>query len=127
MKLAGRRAMNQVRKFALGFPEAHEDHPWGHDAFKVGRKVFLFSSMEKDQLSFSMKLNDSNEQALKRPYAESTGYGLGKSGWVTVRFGLSQSVPVEQILRWIEESYRLIAPKKLVKLLDAPGERAAAR
>src|SRR5688500_1553192 len=31
-----------IRKYALGLPEATEDFPWGHRAFRVGKKVFLF-------------------------------------------------------------------------------------
>ena len=28
-----------LRDYALGFPEAHEDHPWGHIAVKVKGKA----------------------------------------------------------------------------------------
>ena len=51
------------------------------------------------------------------PFAEPTGYGLGKSGWVTARFTKVSDVPMELLEKWIDESYRAIAPKKLVKSL----------
>ncbi|HCO04282.1 MAG TPA: dGTPase, partial [Actinobacteria bacterium] len=31
-----------VRTFALGLPEAYEDHPWGESVAKVNKKVFVF-------------------------------------------------------------------------------------
>jgi hypothetical protein len=63
--------------------------------------------------------------ALSLPFASPTGYGLGKSGWVTARFAAKDKPPLEMLRKWIEESYRAVAPKELVKLLDqaAPGPR----
>lgn len=36
----------RLRTFALHFPEVREDHPWGHSAFKVKGKTFLFMATE---------------------------------------------------------------------------------
>jgi hypothetical protein len=38
---------------------------------------------------------------------------------VTARFSGADEVPVDLLRLWIEESYRAIAPKKLVAALDA--------
>lgn len=65
-------------------------------------------------LRLSVKLPRSSKTALKLPFAEPTGYGLGKSGWVTATFGSKDSPPIGVMQRWIEESYRAIAPKKLL-------------
>jgi predicted DNA-binding protein (MmcQ/YjbR family) len=56
---------------------------------------------------------------LSHSYAQPTGYGLGKSGWVTLKFGLDLPVSVDQLLRWVDESYRAVAPKTLVRNLPA--------
>lgn len=111
----------ELRDFAMTFPETTEDHPWGHRAMKVKGKAFVFLGGEKDQteLSLSVKLPQSRDMAADLPFAEPTGYGLGKSGWVTARFAKTKDVPMDMLKAWIEESYRAIAPKKLVKLLDA--------
>jgi len=110
----------ELRDFAMEYPEAHEDHPWGHRAIKVRGKAFLFLGGEKNtrELSLSLKLPQSRDMAADLPFAAPTGYGLGKSGWVTARFGKVGEVPVELLRKWIDESYRAIAPKKLVKTLD---------
>ena len=107
----------ELRDCAMTFPEATEDHPWGHRAIKVKGKSFLFLGGEKDtkELSLSVKLPSSRDMAVDLPFAEPTGYGLGKSGWVTARFGKPGDVPFDLLKSWIDESYRAIAPKKLVK------------
>ena len=54
------------------------------------------------------------------PFTKPAGYGLGKSGWVSVNFDKGKP-PVEIFKDWIEESYRAVAPKTLVKQLDDVG------
>lgn len=108
---------SELRAFALSFPEAREEFPWGESAFKISGKVFVFMYVHAEGLNLSLKLPLSNENALAQPFAEPTGYGLGKSGWVTSKFGTHERVPMETLKRWIEESYRAVAPKKFVALL----------
>ena len=111
-----------LRKTALAYPQATEDFPWGHRAFKVKKKMFLILSFDKDIFNVTMKLPVTGRQALALPFAEPTGYGLGKSGWVTASFGPKDKVPIELLEEWMDESYRAIAPKKLVTALKARGE-----
>jgi predicted DNA-binding protein (MmcQ/YjbR family) len=105
----------QLRDYAMSFPEATEDFPWGHRAIKVKKKAFLFLGGDKSapELSLSVKLPSSRDIALDLPFAEPTGYGLGKSGWVSARFSKAKDVPLDLLKAWIDESYRAIAPKKL--------------
>ena len=106
--------------FALSLPGAWEDHPWGETVAKVGKKVFVFSGADaKGAFSFSVKLPESGDAALAMPFAEPTGYGLGQRGWVSIRLGAKDKIPLDLVRAWVEESYRAVAPKKLVKELDA--------
>lgn len=102
-----------LRDFALGYPGAHEDFPWGERVVKVKGKVFVFLGRE-DPLGISVKLPQSRLMALALPFASPTGYGLGKSGWVTAQFGPREKPPIDVLKAWIDESYRAVAPKKLV-------------
>src|SRR6266508_2515781 len=113
------RAMRRrVLTYALGFPGAHEDHPWDEDVAKVGSKIFVFLGMEDaPEPGMTVKLRESHEQALSVPGAAPAGYGLGRSGWVSVPFR-DTTPPVDVLKDWVEESYRLVAPKKLVAELD---------
>src|SRR5438045_2142026 len=46
----------ELRRAAMGYPETIEDFPWGHSAFKVKGKVFLFLVDTDEELSCSFKL-----------------------------------------------------------------------
>lgn len=113
----------RILKAAAQYPEAHEDHPWGETVFKVKGKVFVFCGIPQENvLSFSVKLPHSSGGALLFPFAEPTGYGLGKAGWITATISPKDKAPEALFFEWLDESYRAVAPKKLVKLLDAPAE-----
>jgi predicted DNA-binding protein (MmcQ/YjbR family) len=113
---------SKLRDYASIFPETTEDHPWNHTAVKVRGKMFvvLGGDANPDELSITVKLPSSRDMAVDLPFAEPTGYGMGKSGWVTARFTKVADVPLELLQAWIDESYRAVAPKKLVKILGAP-------
>jgi predicted DNA-binding protein (MmcQ/YjbR family) len=115
----------RLRKLALSYPEAHEDMPWGHHAIKVKGKSFLFLAADAETFSLSAKLPSSGGVALELPFASPTEYGLGRSGWVTARFPRGARVPLDVLQLWVDESYRAIAPKRLVAQLgpDLPRKR----
>ena len=115
---AARKAEALLRRYALRFPESHEDFPWGERVVKVRKKVFVFMGVSNDGLSLSVKLPESQTIALILPFAVPTGYGLGGSGWVTATFAPGEHPPTDMLREWIEESYRAIAPKKLSLLID---------
>ena len=127
------KAARSLRAHALGLPETTEDFPWGHSAFKVRGKAFVFLVASGDGLKLSVKLPNSGFDALALPFASPTGYGLGRSGWVSAGLGPRDEFPIELFLEWIDESYRAIAPKTLARELDAskqsgkPEVDAAAR
>jgi predicted DNA-binding protein (MmcQ/YjbR family) len=104
-----------LRKYALSRPQATEDFPWGERAIKVRGKAFLFMRATASELSFSVKLPTSSFQALVLPFVKPTEYGLGRHGWVTVTVVTNTAALREQFTVWIDESYRAVAPKSLVK------------
>lgn len=124
-------AFTRVRAAALAYPEAYEESPWGELAIKVRKKVFVFLGRgDGTRLSLSVKLPDSAPRALELPQASPTGYGLGKSGWVSIAFPPGSEVPLAQVLDWLDESYRAVAPKRLVKTLEErpePGEASTSQ
>ena len=112
--------LKQLKAFGLAFPGAHSKSPWpGHDDLAVKGKTFAFMSVPGEPLSISCKLPVTRDQVLKQPFAQPTGYGLGKSGWVTMAFAADDKPPPELLKRCILESYRAVAPKKLVAELEA--------
>ena len=101
---AGKKLPDVIRKCALSFPETHEDQPWGHPAFKVKNKSFVFMGFTESGVTVSVKLTHSLFEALALPFVEPTGYGLGKSGWVTATLDQADSIPPDMVTKWIAES-----------------------
>ncbi|MBS2033003.1 MAG: MmcQ/YjbR family DNA-binding protein [Deltaproteobacteria bacterium] len=117
--MAIRPEIAKVLKQALAFPGAHEAFPWGERVVKVKGKVFVFLGRDEgESWGMALKLPHSGQAALMLPFTEPTGYGLGKSGWVTCNFGKKEKAPLELLQKWLEESYRAVAPAKLLKALD---------
>ncbi len=95
--------------YARSFPQAWEDYPWEHTVMKVGKKIFVFfggDAAPKDELSVTVKLPISSEM-------------LWKAGWVHMRQKSGDQFDLETVRGWIKQSYRAVAPRKFVKLLDA--------
>jgi len=112
----------RLRKVALGYPESYEESPWGDRVVKVRGKIFLFCGVHEGQLHLSVKLPESGKQVLKESFAKPTAYGLGKSGWVSASFPARTAIPEARIAQWIAESYRALAPKKLLaQLAEVPS------
>jgi predicted DNA-binding protein (MmcQ/YjbR family) len=108
----------KLRAYALTLPDAVEDHPWGEDVVKVRGKIFVFlGTASPPSRRISVKLDESNAHALSIDGAVETGYGLGKAGWVTVPLR-AQGVNIALLREWVEESYRIVAPKRLLAELD---------
>jgi len=122
VKLSVKQAEQRLIRFALTYPETTLEHPWGHDVVKVKGKMFAsFGGEEgtKGEFSLSVKLPVSSEMALTLPWVEPTGYGLGKSGWVTARLKSGSDFEIDTLKGWIDQSYRAVAPKALVKSLTS--------
>ena len=114
-----KKAETALRAYALGFPAAIEEFPWNERVIKVSGKIFVFLGEIESTLRVAVKLPVSAEMALTLPFTSPTGYGLGRAGWVTARFGPEDDVPIDLLKQWIAQSYRAVAPKKLLKALDA--------
>ena len=107
-----------IRKHALAYPDTTEEFPWGESAFKVKGKTFVFMRDDDSGLSFSVKVPNSRDLALSLPGAEPTHYGLGAKGWVTIV--PDKGTPMHVLGFLIDESFRAVAPKRLLAQLPEP-------
>jgi hypothetical protein len=119
--------MQALRELALSYPEARESVACEGTAlecstFKARNKTFFFWLVDAGQAR--VKLQESLPEAERLSAKDPFRYLPGAHGWVRVTWPDPSSPPLEVLSRWIDESYRLLAPKQLVALLPA---RAPAR
>jgi len=107
-------------------PGAEPKSPWpGHLDLAVHGKTYAYLSAPGDPPHVSLKLPFSRALALSLPGSEPTGYGLGKSGWVSLSFDGHPVPPLAMLEEWLDESYRAQAPKKLLAQFEANGAAPA--
>lgn len=106
----------RLRDAAIALPEVSEGASCVNRAFKARKKNFLFVGEKGDAIKVMVKLGPSLEEAtaMADPRIEP-----GTFGWITCRFGADDPLDADLLERWLVESYRLLAPKTLVKQLDA--------
>ena len=109
--------MKALTKLALALPEVEEGIACQGTAvecatFKARGKAFLFLARTNLRLKLGESLAEATTLAVKEP----ARYVVGAHGWIKVTFG-DDPLSMDVLIRWIDESYRLVAPKQLVATL----------
>jgi predicted DNA-binding protein (MmcQ/YjbR family) len=107
-----------LREIALQYPDTTEGTSCNKSAYKAGKKSFLFVGEKEDAWDMMVKLADSLDETALLEKTLPDSYSVGKHGWVTIRFPLGKGPTKKQLTTWVDESFRLLAAKKLVGLLD---------
>ena len=111
-------AQLRLRDVCMALPETVDKPFGGHNAptYRVNDKMYVNSS--EDGLSIILKGAPGVQKALvaASPERYFVPKYVGHIGWFGVN--LTTELDWEELAELIEESYRLIAPKKLVALLD---------
>jgi predicted DNA-binding protein (MmcQ/YjbR family) len=103
----------------MSLPGACEDRPWGSVHCKVAGKIFVGWGLDEDGRTSVGFKTDKELQALlvaSDPRFTVAQY-VGRHGWVDMKLDAEPSWP--ELEHFILDSYRMIAPKKLVKELAA--------
>lgn len=112
--------LEKLRTICLALPEAVEAGGVGDPTFKVRDKIFAMRHPMQDRPSFWCKAPPGLQEGLVSadpdhffvpPY-------VGHHGWVGL--WLDVDVDWDHLTGLVQQSYRMTAPKKLVKLLDTP-------
>jgi len=115
----------EVHKYLLSQPGAFEDRPFGPEVpvYKIGNKMFAYSSPNNVPPSITLKLDPLLGQMLRSTVAAvKPGYHMNKEHWNTIT--LDQSVSLDEVFSWIDESYALVR-SKLTKRVREQLERLA--
>jgi predicted DNA-binding protein (MmcQ/YjbR family) len=110
---------DRLLAIVLGLPGAYEDRPWGSVHCKVGGKIFVGWGRRDDgemELGFRTDLELQSMLVASDPRFKIAKY-VGQYGGVDMCLGPKPNWA--EVEHFIVESYRRIAPKKLVKELDA--------
>jgi hypothetical protein len=116
-----KRALEKVRAAALGLPEATERLSHSHPTFFVREKTFTYFQNDHHgdgRLAIWCAAPDGVQGELMAAEPERffrPAY-VGYRGWVGVRLDLQPAW--DEIGEIIRDSYRCVAPKTLLKLLD---------
>lgn len=117
------RPLTRLRKLCLALPEAHEVEAWGEPTFRVRNKIFAMyaspdnhhgggrpavwlKSLPEDQ---ARMLRADPECFFKPPY-------VGVSGWIGI--WLDGPFDLDDLSEFLDDAYRLIAPKRVVAAWD---------
>jgi predicted DNA-binding protein (MmcQ/YjbR family) len=115
--------LEELRHHCLSKPGAEETFPFDLETlvFKVGGKIFLLCSTERNPLAFNIKAKPEQALAMRESYPSVTpGYHMNKTHWNTVE--LDGSIADSILKSWIDNSYALIVsalPRKTRDVLLA--------
>lgn len=114
--------IEEIRMYCLKKPGVTEGLPFGPTAlvFKVMNKMFALVALESELPRINLKCDPEKAVQLREEFeGVLPGYHMNKTHWNTVV--VDGSFPIENLTKWIDDSYNLIVaslPKKLRTQLD---------
>ena len=110
--------LDKLRTICLALPTTKETLTWGVPHFRVGEKIFCGCAEDLGRPTVGLKMEAyQSEVMMKLPGIEKAPYSRKGDGWVTITPGVFDDW--EEIERLLVGSYRLIAPKRTIALLDS--------
>jgi hypothetical protein len=105
----------RIRKIALALPEATEQETWATPTFRIRKKIFAMCSDHPDndgKVDMWCKAPPGVQQMLVEfePERFFVPPYVGPKGWIGLRLANHSDA---ELKKYIVQSYRLIAPKKL--------------
>ncbi len=101
--------LKSLQKFLLSKKGTTEETPFGPEAlvYKVLGKMFALIAWEENPLRITLKCDPDFALALRAKYSAITaGYHMSKKHWNTIV--LDGSIPEDEILEMIDDSYDLV-------------------
>ncbi len=118
--------VDELRDICAGLPETTEGKPFGAPCFQVRRKNYAMTHRDRqDRPGVWVKGAPGQQEALVAAFPERyyrPPY-LGGKGWIGCWLDDAALPDWDEIEDLIVESYRLVAPKRLVKQMDAESTR----
>jgi predicted DNA-binding protein (MmcQ/YjbR family) len=119
----GAAVLERLRERCLALPEAWEEQAWAGRRFMVRKRNFahVFAMCdERGEVSTMLAFRSPDEE---RDALVATGHPFFLLGWGRNAVGmvLDDRTDWDEVREIVTESYCVLAPKKLVALVDRPG------
>jgi predicted DNA-binding protein (MmcQ/YjbR family) len=129
----------ELRGIALGFPEAFEKISWGRPVFCAPKIFVMYGGNSRTSAGRSaparrktntkgeyvhypysvlVKVDESDRNALQQDSRFYYPAYMGPSGWLGLDLTARKKVDWDEVGELVDASYRLVAAKKLIALLD---------
>ncbi len=119
----------RLRRLCLALPAAHEVEAWGEPTFRVRNKMFAMYAASNNHhgggrhavwckaspVNQRLMVEAAPDRFFVPPY-------VGPSGWIGV--WLDGKIDWKELGDLLADSYRMIAPKKLLPLIERDAKRA---
>lgn len=114
----------ELRRITLGFPEAFEKISWGRPVFCAPKMFAMYGGNSKatgEMVAFPhsllIKVDESDRRALEQDRRFFFPAYMGPFGWLGLDFTVAK-VDWTEVSELVDASFRLVASKRLIKLLD---------
>jgi predicted DNA-binding protein (MmcQ/YjbR family) len=109
--------LKDVRKVCLALPDAVEIEAWGRPTFRTGPKGKIFAMFGGDPFAVIFKPDPEDDAALRTDDRFWPPPYWGPGGWLGLDLAKAP-VDWDEVAELVEGSYRQVALKRQVKLLD---------
>jgi hypothetical protein len=116
--------LSELRAIALGYPESYEKVSHGRPCFFVSKMFAMYGGSTKAKGPMvtvphcvMVKVDETDRAALQQDERFFYPAYLGPSGWLGLDFSVAD-VDWDEVRELVDASYRLVAPKKLIRQLD---------
>jgi hypothetical protein len=112
-------ALRKLRPICLALPEAEERETWGEPTFRVREKIFCMHRSDTGEPALWCKAPPGSQAILvgADPRRFFVPPYVGPKGWIGMR--LDRRVDWREVALLVTRSYRMTAPKRLVRRLPA--------
>ncbi|MDV3127124.1 MmcQ/YjbR family DNA-binding protein [Mycobacterium sp. 21AC1] len=119
----------ELRAITLGFPEAFEKVSWGRPVFCAPKMFAMYGGNAKTETrgemtayphSLLIKVDDSDRRSLEQDSRFFFPAYVGPFGWLGLDF-TAANVDWDEVRELVDASFRLVAPRKLIRQLDEAG------
>lgn len=110
--------MVRLREVCMAFPDAADVSAWGRATYRTPKKIFIVAGASMElPLSMVFKPDPEDDPALRQdPRMFSPPY-WGPFGWLAMR--LEHDSDWDEVTELVDASYRQVALKRQVAVLDA--------